>query len=122
LNKVGVANRDPRVRNHRGRGYRLIAQWTGLEHGQGLAVERAVIARWRAAGFKPVTSAPRNGRTEIAPTAQLAATRAHLGLLLGAAAVPRPRRASDGAVRGCQRAASRPGRTPISSRTRRLTT
>jgi hypothetical protein len=82
--KVGVTGSDARVRGHAGRGYRLVAQWTGLEHEAALAAERAVLACWRTGGLEPVAAAPRNGRTETAPIAQLAATRAHLGLLLGA--------------------------------------
>jgi hypothetical protein len=72
------------VRGHIGRGYRLVVQWAGLDHDAALAAERAVIARWRAAGIEPVAAAPRNGRTETAPARHLPATRAQLGLLLGA--------------------------------------
>ncbi|MCZ2858182.1 hypothetical protein [Blastococcus sp. VKM Ac-2987] len=71
------------MRNHVGRGYRLVAQWVGLDHDAALTAERAVITRWRAAGVEPVATAPRNGVTETAPAALLAGTRAHLGLLLG---------------------------------------
>jgi len=82
--KVGVASGPVRVRRHVARGYRLIAQWTGVEHDAARAAERSVLTRWRAAGIDAVAAAPRNGRTETAPARHLLATRAQLGLLLGA--------------------------------------
>ena len=42
--KVGVTGADARVRGHAGRGYRLVAQWTGLDYDAALAAERAVLA------------------------------------------------------------------------------
>ena len=82
--KVGIASGDRRVREHTGRGYRLIAQWADLEHDTARSAERAVLIRWRDAGMDPVPGAPRIGRSETAPMRALAAARTQLGLLLGA--------------------------------------
>lgn len=81
--KVGIASGDSRVRKHTGRGYRLVAQWTGQAHEDAAAAERCVLERWRSLGIEPVAAAPRDGRTETAPALHLADTHEHFEQLLG---------------------------------------
>jgi hypothetical protein len=81
--KVGVASGECRVREHARRGYRLLAEWTGLEHDDAVVVECAVLSSWRAAGIEPVLAAPVDGWTETAPYGQVAPTYAQLVRLLG---------------------------------------
>lgn len=83
--KVGIASGPPRVRRHAARGYRLVAQWTGVDHDAARSAERAVLTGWRAAGVLPVPGAPRDGRSETAPASHLGSARARLVALLGAA-------------------------------------
>lgn len=81
--KVGIASGPKRVAVHRLRGYRLLAQWTGLEHGVAVAAERAVLANWREGGLEPVPGVPADGHTETAPHAARTRTVAALTAQLG---------------------------------------
>ena len=83
--KVGIASGTRRVALHQGRGYRLVAQWTGLDHVVATSTERTVLRNWRDAGLAPVTGVPIDGRTETAPAAELTNALACLERLLGPA-------------------------------------
>lgn len=81
--KVGVASGPARVRLHQSRGYRLVAQWSGLDHQSASAAEREVIGSWRTAGWLPVRECPSDGRTETAPAHALSASLSRLTTRLG---------------------------------------
>ncbi len=72
--KVGVASGAGRVREHLRRGYRLVAEWSGLDHQSAIAAERDTIAMWRANDWDQVETAPKDGRTETADSSALLAT------------------------------------------------
>lgn len=96
--KVGIASGTARVRRHEGRGYRLVHEWTGLDHDKAISLELAVLAWWRSLGWQPVSDAPMDGRSETTGSERLSVTHEWLSDALGARPDP-------------ESLASRPGRT-----------
>jgi len=83
--KVGIASGEYRAAGHCGRGYQLVAQWTGLAHDQARRAEQVVLTRWKQRGYEPVPHVPKDGSTETAPLEHLEETRELLVRLLGPA-------------------------------------